>query len=459
MSGYPTAYRSAAAVAFRQGIQSAAGVPLASGEALEAFAAFARSGRFPIALALIAGYEIYKHPEIATAIVRGASDILSDIWTAVFGGTSVAPGWADVCTRNPLPASYTLDPNWYQINSLCIGLTGPGAASPITPAQTFPQNTRVTQFIHVDDPLVNQDAPYKTKRRTAAGSGPLLVDTTETRTFPGALPAGFPGVWPVPGIAPAPAWPRPRAREEPVPFPPGVVGPLEPGAEVPGIGVDVPPIAIPGVGNPALPGDREVTTIGTTPDGRTFVDIQAFPAAWSEVRPVSPDTRETKFHSTRMYARIQVVLNAATESLDALKAVWEALPDKCRNAQSRPRRGPRGGHRKSRPHEMLWDIQNCWPKDSFALNNFVKDALKNLLANELQDAFYGRQGRRAKTAADRVRATFLKEFKGFQTGDRFRPTSGDARYHGDFYGPDSRVAPKGPDVWHQIVDPVVNVVW
>lgn len=113
----------------------------------------------------------------------------------------------------------------------------------------------------------------------------------------------------------------------------------------------------------------------------------AEPHVWQ--RP-DPYVREHKIKITSAYVAAAFVMNAITETGDFLEQVHKALPDHCKKA----RPSKKGNLRFD---SMLRDLQNCPDVPAW------DEAVVNIVANQLEDFYYGAQGTLATKAGNRLR--------------------------------------------------------
>lgn len=235
----------------------------------------------------------------------------------------------------------------------------------------------------------------------------------------------FPTAWSLPirnpGVVKNPPWPFPIPGVSiPAPIAPGVGA----GAGV-GAGVGTVPIPLPIVLIPVLGGGA----------------LAASPASPLPVnpKPPGPNKREIKMKGKGAKA-FKYMVNEVTEFRDFVQALWKALPQELRSKC----KGPRGGRAKCTLQDMIKDLARnakyLWNNEQWA-----KEALKQVIVNEIQDTFYGHAGQRYTQAANALRSKGLwGDVAGFQTGNAYRP----------------RAEVKGePDRLYNIVSAVVDAVW
>ncbi len=201
--------------------------------------------------------------------------------------------------------------------------------------------------------------------RTDKGPAPRPSPRPEPATRPG--PGTSPGVSPAPSPGPTfvpgnPVDPR-NPYPDPLPIPDTIVITQPIGATAPGTG----------------------TTVVTHPNANPH----------QRSRP-EPGTKEHKIRGKKSFQIILGVAGFVTESLDALNAVWKALPEECRTGYYKLRyRDKATGEFKTymkrrfraNQSQRLGDVTKCW-KDVD-----MEKALENLLMNQLEDAGIGAIGR------------------------------------------------------------------
>lgn len=130
---------------------------------------------------------------------------------------------------------------------------------------------------------------------------------------------------------------------------------------------------------------------GTLPLAAPMVGIATSPAVAAKAQPLTKfhylrrppkGTKERKIR-TKGYLAVTALLNTATEAVDAVEAVYRALP---RNLRPRSKQSPQA---------MLRLLYEHWDKVD------VVQAGQNLILEELQDRVYGYFGRGLKKAAQR----------------------------------------------------------
>lgn len=160
---------------------------------------------------------------------------------------------------------------------------------------------------------------------------------------------------------------------------------------------------------PDQKGDRD-TRIETRTDPRTrlrpltrIIDVPRTPPS----RP-GKNTRERKYRAG-LTGTLRVVVNAITESRDFIEALWKALP---KDKRSRPEKG----RRKVFVQQMLKDLYDNW------LDLDLPRAVKEVIANELQDRLYGKAGQLSAKGVQRAAEEgYYQRPVGVQAGDRYRP--------------------------------------
>lgn len=191
-------------------------------------------------------------------------------------------------------------------------------------------------------------------------------------------------VWPEVIFAPRPEelpWLEPSPYVDPLSLPklPWPLVALRPNTAayvrsyaVPGPGEAAPSLE-PSFGRPLVPKGEVVPLPGLKP--------------WLPVRPPGPKVKERKIRMGG-YGAINAVVGAATEAVDVVEALWDALP---RSAQTREK------GKKTTPQQKALDLYKGWPQLD------LPAAVKNLLANELKDRAIGTIGQAVGKAAQKAR--------------------------------------------------------
>lgn len=117
------------------------------------------------------------------------------------------------------------------------------------------------------------------------------------------------------------------------------------------------------------------------------------------VRPPGPKVKERKIRMGG-YGAVNAVVSAATEGVDIVEALWDALP---RSRQTREK------GKKTTPQQKALDLYRGWPDIDVAA------AVKNLVVNELKDRAIGRIGQAVGKAAQKSRPHGNLPI-GYQTG-------------------------------------------
>lgn len=112
-------------------------------------------------------------------------------------------------------------------------------------------------------------------------------------------------------------------------------------------------------------------------------------------RPPGPDTKEKKSRVTASSAPGYGFANAIGEAVDAIEAIWEAIPKEFRTKKKWV--PPWFRHRpKPTPQEMLRDIWKHHDKINW------NEAYDNLIENEIEDRLYGKLGKLGGRAGRRI---------------------------------------------------------
>lgn len=148
---------------------------------------------------------------------------------------------------------------------------------------------------------------------------------------------------------------------------------------------------------------RAGPTITITPSG-----VSSRPGSTSFPKPPGKHVRERKV-IVAVGGVVKTIVNVATEAQDFVRSLWQALPKEFR---SRPPKGKRSVTLQA----MMWDIyMHLGDVD-------IPQAIRNLIANEIQDRFYGKAGKAYRESARRLHAAgYYVRPVGFQSGDRYRP--------------------------------------
>lgn len=98
------------------------------------------------------------------------------------------------------------------------------------------------------------------------------------------------------------------------------------------------------------------------------------------------------------------IVSGLTETNDAVKAIWDALPKEYRSKG------------KLNIQDRLRDLYNHWDKVD------LPQAVANLIQEQLQDAFYGKAGQLSKRGvSNAAEHGYYRRSVGLQSGDRYRP--------------------------------------
>lgn len=122
---------------------------------------------------------------------------------------------------------------------------------------------------------------------------------------------------------------------------------------------------------PLAPGERQVTKIDH--DGHVVTRLIADTFGF----PPSRGTKELKMRTLRTLMVFKSAYGAVTEIKDFAQALWKGLPKQFRKKYGKG--GPTAV-------QMLQDVYEAWDKLN---SNDVKNMLKNLISNEMQDFMYG----------------------------------------------------------------------
>lgn len=182
----------------------------------------------------------------------------------------------------------------------------------------------------------------------------------------------------------------------------------------------------------AKPAVRPAVRIGTIrlPVVRVGPTVRLATAARPKPLPPKPNTKEVRPKpGGKASTGLHAIAHLVTESRDFVKALWQALPENNRG-------------KSTKVPAMLTDLWNNWEtiRDSEA---YVKEALIQVIAENLKDMFYGKAGTLFKEAYKQAVANGYPRAAGFQLGDRYRPSG-----------------PKlGSDVFESIARQIVDRVW
>lgn len=211
----------------------------------------------------------------------------------------------------------------------------------------------------------------------------------------------------LPGQVVAPAFPFPVAGVPRPALPPwATLGPFAPG--VPG-SIAIPKAGeIAGVKAPPLAPPAPVA-IRDTIAGR----FKSFPADPRRVGPPRGREKEIKMKGKGARA-FKWMVNQVTEFRDFVKALHDALPKELRCKKNCNLVGMLKAMSDQRALAYMWNNQG-----------FAKEALVQLITNEIIDAFYGWSGSKFTAAANALRKEGLMgDVAGFQTGSAYRPRVG-----------------------------------
>lgn len=422
--GYPGAYKAAAAAyaGFQSGSGAAATAAVeAAFEALEAAGPFA-----PIAAAFMAGFVggWYAYDKLFPPKAGALPPGFGTLTKPGVAGWNFGPGWA-LCrhfsSHETQPQCGFVIYNGVGCNSVGAGpYNNNGPSCDSTGYRTTMQLGDKAAAIAVHDsygsPFGDPGFWVTDVYENTAGAT-VVVTPTYSPTGAPAVPMDVaPGA--IAGAIPDYPWPdgvRAPPRGWPWAWPPGL------GADVRGVGlpdVSAPDLigvdAVPGLwgGVPiaqSAPGVRDVVTV--LPVGVPVARV-ASPAM------IAPQGSELKVKSKHGYKLI-ALLAVTTEARDAVQALWKALPKGCKSKF----KTPKGGRRHLTLGEMVQDLAACFRdggvKDGDA---FAKQAIKNLISNELEDLAYGKGGQKFKEATERLRKKgYFGDVGGLQSGSAFRP--------------------------------------
>ena len=242
--------------------------------------------------------------------------------------------------------------------------------------------------VHPSWTLKHQDAQDYWARKNSAGANPTFTNPPRTVTEPGTgasiVPMDFPLPFPLfltrapnPALSPQEQTQfGPGGVTDPLPWEP----PVQPGTPmVP----QTPPDIV--IGSPS-PGSSPATGVdpGSSPAPAPVPELGTVPA------PPPPGTQEHKVKISRggVIQKIVAVAGATTEFLDAIDALWRALPKGLRTGYKLVRRkdGRQVFVKAYKPNvkQKIADVWNNWDKIN------IDQAVDNLLMNELQDQVIGR---------------------------------------------------------------------
>ena len=126
------------------------------------------------------------------------------------------------------------------------------------------------------------------------------------------------------------------------------------------------------------------------------------PAPGARPRPPRQREKERKVVA-RMPFWIRKPLEAGTELSDAVDAVWDAIPWKDRIRYHEGKKNPRPDQKA----RALWDLF-----DKIEWN----EAVKNLIANQVEDFAYGQQGQKSKDSRNAAKDFLPNTGRGWQSG-------------------------------------------
>lgn len=222
-------------------------------------------------------------------------------------------------------------------------------------------------------------------RRTSAqqAASPKLFPTLRVlpeQVYAPGLPAELPWLEPTakidPLVLPALPWPLVALRPNTQFYERGYVAPVD---------ADLLPSQARAVGVPLWPRGRP-EPVPVAPPG-------------APLKPPGPKVKERKIRMGG-YGAVNAVVSAATEGVDFLEALWDALP---RNRQTREK------GKKTTPQQKALDLYRGWPDIDVAA------AIKNVVVNELKDRAIGTIGQAVRKAAQRSRPHGNLPI-GYQTG-------------------------------------------
>lgn len=209
------------------------------------------------------------------------------------------------------------------------------------------------------------------------------------------------------------------------PWPPVVQNP----EGLPGVGVIVSPgEAVPGDGDGEEPGDESDNknrdeylrhpSVRWRLSSRSQTWTKTWPSGKKQTRlPSRPGirTKERKI-IVAINGVVATIVNTITEGDDLIDALWKALPKRFRSKG------------KVTAQQKLADIYKHYGEVDLV------DAVYNIIANQIEDAAYGKLGKLGAKAARRSADTgYNRRSVGYQFGDRYRPK---ARMEGTFELPD-----------------------
>lgn len=315
----------------------------------------------------------------------GAAGLLIGLGTLLWDQTEGDPDWfpyslagwtlrhgpcASPSGYSPQPVAWRYDAPEPTPPLAC--LTGQSVSGPNDSPLTTDHALRM--YYKLDHPTLNRYATYEIWGRPDDGAVGARRDALPRPRLQQAHSfypneATLPGIYWVPGgaVAPTPL---------PVPY---IVAPYLPAW----VGPDQLPESGRGYERGTLPRTTPGWQVEIVPGQKPIVRTRPNPR-----RPPRARERERKQRlvgaSAAVYRALQDTINFVTESDDFINAVWRAIP-----AELRPRRALHD------PVNKMADIARHWDK----LN--VREALCNLVAENLEDRIYGATGRATQRASQR----------------------------------------------------------
>lgn len=248
-----------------------------------------------------------------------------------------------------------------------------------------------------DNPTWSAGYPYRRYTNLNQGAprpAPLSFPSSVPVEEPFATPEEVPNVSPAisPSVAPTP-WELPIMR-------PGEIRNPEPLRD-PAARPAVRPAQKPAeVGKIALPGPGFTLVLRPSAAPRVALN-PVFP------RPPRKNEREGKPHSRGAAGAIKFIANVVSEFRDFVEALWKAIPESFRSTHKPKLVGM---------IQQLGDF--LLQSNGINSSEYWKEALVQLITNEIQDQFFGRAGKfNAKASAN----FFPTVPRGFQTGSAYRP--------------------------------------